>query len=167
MANTDVARYAPQVTNNEVGRCWTHVKEITYADFQGVTSASDGDTVTFQLFRIPTNSIVESVGYRLVTAFNDDVGGTNLTVALGDTGDPNGFVVENEVHADGTELFIGANDGAYLNDGTTANTVNGKEYNTTANVIEAIFTPTGMKCEELNAGKIVFWARILDTNLLV
>jgi len=167
MANIDLAKYAPQVANNESGRGWTHVKRITSSDFGSVTSANDADTVTLQLFQIPTNSIVTSVGYRLVTAFNDDVGGTNLTVALGDTGDPDGYVLANEIHKDGTELFIGANDGAYFNDGTTANTINGKEYNTTGNVIEAVFTPTGMKVEECNVGEIIFFANIIDTNLLV
>lgn len=167
MANIDKATYASQIVNNEAGRGWTHVKEITFADFASITSASDGDTVTLQLFNIPTNSYVKNVGYRLVTAFNDDVSGSALTVEMGDTTDPDGFVLANEIHADGTELFIGIWDGAYSNDSTTAGVRNGKEYNTTGNVIEAVFTPTGMKVEECNVGKIVFFADILDTNLLV
>jgi len=161
-----------KVTNNEAGRCWTHVKKITFADFAAVSSAADADTVTLQLFKIPTNSVVESVGYRLKTAFNDDASGTALTVALGDTDDADGFVLANEVHADGTELFIGWSDGAYFR-GTdsgssqyTDKVINGKEYNTTGNVVEAVFTPTGNKCEELTSGEIIFFARILDTNLL-
>ena len=171
MPNIDVAKYGGPVTNNEVGRCWTHVREITFADFAATTSATDGDTITLQLFDIPTYAVVESVGFRLVTAFNDDASGTDLTVKLGDTTDDDGFVTAKIVHADATEVFIGVDDGAYFigtdsGAATTSRVIKGKVYTTTGNTVEAVFTPTGNKCEELTSGKIIFFARILDTSLL-
>jgi hypothetical protein len=122
---------------------------------------------------IPANSIVESVGYRLVTAFNDPagVGGSSLTVQLGDTGDADGYVTAKELHLDGTEVFIGANDGAYFTGTdsgthTTANVIKGKTY-TSADTIEALFTPTSFKLDEETAGEIVIFARIVSTDILV
>jgi hypothetical protein len=173
MANIDVTNYnkASVVSNNEVGRGWTHVARIDYQDFVKNPSATDGDTLTFPVIGIPANSIVESVGYRLVTAFNDPagVGGSSLTVQLGDTGDADGYVTAKELHLDGTEVFIGANDGAYftVDSGTHAGKrAQGKTY-TSADTIEALFTPTSFKLDEETAGEIVIFARIVSTDILV
>jgi hypothetical protein len=175
MANIDVTNYnkASVVSNNEVGRGWTHVARIDYQDFVKNPSADDGDTLTFPVIGIPANSIVESVGYRLVTAFNDPagVGGSSLTVQLGDTGDADGYVTAKELHLDGTEVFIGANDGAYFTGTdsgthTTANVIKGKTY-TSADTIEALFTPTSFKLDEETAGEIVIFARIVSTDILL
>ena len=175
MANIDVTNYnkASVVSNNEVGRGWTHVARIDYQDFVKNPSADDGDTLTFPVIGIPANSIVESVGYRLVTAFNDPagVGGSSLTVQLGDTGDADGYVTAKELHLDGTEVFIGANDGEYFTGTdsgthTTANVIKGKTY-TSADTIEALFTPTSFKLDEETAGEIVIFARIVSTDILL
>jgi len=157
--------------NNEVGRGWTHKLEINYTDFLGVTSASDNDTVTVSCFTIPANSIVTSVGFRLVTAFDDSGGGTSGTIILGDDDDDNGFVLSSVIHVDGTEVFIGANSGAYFigtdsGAATTSNVIKGKTY-TAAKTVKAVFTPAGFKMEESTQGKIVIWAEILDTNILI
>lgn len=175
MANIDVTNYnkASVVSNNEVGRGWTHVARIDYQDFVKNPSATDGDTLTFPVIGIPANSIVESVGYRLVTAFNDPaaVGGSSLTVQLGDTTTADGYVTAKELHLDGTEVFIGANDGAYFTGTdsgthTTANVIKGKTY-TSADTIEALFTPTSFKLDEETAGEIVIFARIVSTDILL
>jgi len=157
--------------NNEVGRGWTHKLELSYTDFLAITSASDGDTVTVSCFTIPAYSIVTSVGYRLVTAFDDSGGGTTGTLLLGDDDDPDGFMTSAVIHVDGTEVFIGGNTGAYFigtDSGaqTTANVIKGKAY-TAAKTVKAVFTPTGFKMEESTQGKIVIWANILDTNILI
>jgi len=157
--------------NNEVGRGWTHKLEINYTDFLAITSASDNDTVTVSCFTIPAYSIVTSVGYRLVTAFDDSGGGTSGTLLLGDDDDPDGFLTSSVIHVDGTEVFIGANTGAYFigtdsGAATTANVVKGKTY-TAAKTIKAVFTPAGFKMEESTQGKIVIFANILDTNILI
>jgi hypothetical protein len=172
MANIDVTSFAKasQAANNEVGRGWTHVGTVKYTDFINNPSTTDGDTLTFPIAAIPQYSIVESVGFRLVTPFNDDAGGASLTLQLGDTGDDNGFVTSTELHLDGTEVFIAANTGEYFtgtDDGTdvTANVIKGKTY-TTANTLEALFTPSGYKLDECTAGEVKIFARIVDTSLL-
>ena len=175
MANIDVTNYnkASVAANNEVGRGWTHVARIDYKDFVANPSVADGDTLTFPVIGIPANSIVESVGFRLVTAFNDPaaVGGSSLTVQIGDTTDADGYVTSKQIHEDGTEVFIGANDGAYFTGTdsgthTTANVIKGKTY-TAADTIEALFTPTGFKLDEETAGDIVVFARIVSTDILL
>jgi hypothetical protein len=157
--------------NNEVGRGWTHKLEISYTDFLGVTSASDGDTVTVSCFTIPAYCIVKSVGFRLVTAFDDSGDGTTATMILGDDDDDNGFELARVIHVDATEVFIGANTGAYFigtdsGSATTSNVIKGKTY-TSAKTVKAVFTPTGFKMEESTQGKIVIFADILETNILI
>lgn len=157
--------------NNEVGRGWTHKLEINFTDFLGVTSVADNDTVTVSCFTIPANSIVQSVGFRLVTAFDDSGGGTTGTIILGDDDDDNGFELVRVIHVDGTEVFIGANTGAYFigtdsGAATTSNVIKGKAY-TAAKTVKAVFTPAGFKMEESTQGKIVIFADILDTNILI
>lgn len=173
MANIDVTSKLVKgpAANNEVGRGWTHKCEIDFNDFVANPSASDGDTLTFACFTIPAYSIVKSVGFRVVTAFDDSGGGSSLTVILGDTTDDNGFVVSKQIHVDGSEVFIGANDGVYFQGtdsgaATTDNVIKGKAY-TTANTLEAVFTPSGYKLDECTQGKIVIWADILDTSILI
>ena len=157
--------------NNEVGRGWTHKVEIDYTDFVANPSASDNDTLTFSLFTIPAYSVVRSAGFRVVTAFDDSGGGSSLTVLLGDEDDTDGFTTSKQVHIDGTEVFLGATDGAYWTGtdsgaATTANVIKGKSY-TAAKTVKAIFTPSSYKLDECTQGKIVFWADILDTNILI
>lgn len=157
--------------NNEVGRGWTHKCEIDFNDFIANPSATDGDTLTFSLFTIPAYSVVRSAGFRVVTAFDDSGGGSSLTVLLGDEDDTDGFTTSKQVHVDGTEVFLGATDGAYWTgtdsgSATTANVLKGKSY-TAAKTVKAIFTPSGYKLDECTQGKIVFWADILDTNILI
>jgi hypothetical protein len=145
---------------------------VKYTDFINNPSVTDGDTLTFPIAAIPQYSIVESVGFRLVTPFNDDAGGTSLTLQLGDTDDADGFVTAAtaQLHLDGTEVFVAANTGAYFtgtdsNTDTTVGVVNGKTY-TTANTLEALFTPSGYKLDECTAGEVKIFARIVDTSLL-
>jgi hypothetical protein len=156
--------------NNEVGRGWTLQQTVKYSDF--VATAADGDTNTFSLFTIPAYATVESVGFRVKTAFDDSGGGSSLTVVVGDDDDPDGYVLSKQIHVDGTEVFVGQNDGAYFigtdssTTETTSNVIKGKTY-TAAKTIKAVFTPTSYELEECTAGEIVFYARILDTNLLI
>lgn len=158
--------------NNEVGRGWTHRLELDYSDFVRNPSAADNDTLTFDCFTIPQYSIVESVGFRLVTAFDDSGGGSSLTVALGDDDDADGFMLATQVHVDGTEVFLNADTGAYFigtdsGAATTSRVVKGKSYTASGKEVKAIFTPSGYKLDECTTGKIIIFARILDTNVLV
>ena len=173
MANIDVTNKLVKgpAANNEVGRGWTHKLEIDYADFVANPSATDGDTLTFACFTIPAYATVTDVGFRLVQAFDDSGGGSSLTVILGDEDDDNGYVLSKQVHVDGTEVFVGVNDGAYFigtdsGAATTSNVIKGKTY-TAAKTVEAVFTPSGYKLDECTQGKIVIWANIIDTNILI
>lgn len=156
--------------NNEVGRGWTLKAEVDFNDFVANPSATDGDTLTFSLFTIPAYAVVESVGFRTITAFDDSGGGSSLTVVVGDEDDADGFTTSKQIHVDNTEVFIGATDGAYWTgtdsgSATLANALKGKTY-TAAKTVKAVFTPSGYKLDECTQGKLVFWARILDTNIL-
>lgn len=163
-------KIAPPLCHPELGYGWTHRLELSYADFLGVTSAADADTVTVSCFNIPAYSVVESVGFRLVTAFDDSGGGTTGTIILGDEDDPDGFELSRVIHVDATEVFVGFNTGAYFigtdssTTETTSNVIKGKTY-TAAKTVKAVFTPTGFKWEESTQGKIIILARILDTNV--
>lgn len=173
MANIDVTSKLVKgpAANNEVGRGWTHKVEIDFNDFVANPSATDGDTLTFACFTIPAYATVTDVGFRLVTAFDDSGGGSSLTVILGDEDDDNGYVTSKQIHVDGSEVFVGVNDGAYFQGtdsgaATTSNVIKGKTY-TAAKTVEALFTPSGYKLDECTQGKIVVWANIIDTNILI
>lgn len=173
MANIDVTtnKQSAQLSNNESGRGWTHAVTIDWEDFVANPSASDNDTLTFAIADIPAYSVVESVAVRLVTAFDDSGGGSSLTAIVGDTDDDNGFVTAQQLHVDGTEVFLTANTGAYFTGtdsgaATTANVIKGKTY-TTANTLEAVFTPSSFKLDECTQGKVVVLARIMDTNVAI
>ena len=58
--------------------------------------------------------------------------------------------------------FTGTDSGA----DTTANVIKGKTY-TSADTIEALFTPTSFKLDEETAGEIVIFARIVSTDILL
>jgi hypothetical protein len=165
-------KIAPPLSQNERGYGWTHRLVLDYTDFLGVTSASDNDTVTISCFNIPAYSVVESVGFRLVTAFDDSGGGTSGTIILGDEDNDDGFELSRVIHVDATEVFMGFNTGAYFigtgsgDAETTSNVIKGKAY-TAAKTVKAVFTPAGYKMEESTAGKIILLARILDTSLAI
>lgn len=164
-------KIAPPLSQNERGYGWTHRLVLDYTDFLGVTSASDNDTVTVSCFNIPAYSVMESIGFRLVTAFDDSGGGTSATIILGDDDDDNGFELSRVIHVDATEVFMGFNTGAYFigtdsGAATTSTVIKGKAY-TAAKTVKAVFTPAGYKMEESTAGKIIILARILDTNIAV
>ena len=170
MANIDVTStlLKGRAANNEVGRGWTHQIKISWEDFISQVSATDGDTLTYSLFTIPALSVVESVGYRLITDFADSGSGSAMTMQVGDEDDANGYLVAADL-GQGTEVDLGYSDGAYLTSGTDVGTLNGKAYITpgTNKTLEALFTPTGFKLEESTAGEVVIWARIVDTSILV
>ena len=134
-------------------------KKIKYNDFTETTSAT---AETIDCFTIPADAIVEWVAYGRVEDFS---GGSvsALTVALGDDDDADGYVAANSVLSGDTPISSAVNDGAYHNDGTTANTVNGKVYdNSATKTVKAVFTPTGDAMTALTAGEILISAKIID-----
>lgn len=140
---------------------------IKYTDIVNAGTYSDNDTVTFT---IPVNAgeIVETVGVRLVTAFNDSGSGDELDVQIGDGTDDDGFVVAADIHTDQSEISYVANTGAYFNDGTTDNTVNGKLY-TSDDTLDVLISPnlatgTDYALSELTAGELVVTVVARDIN---
>jgi len=120
---------------------------ITYSD---LTAAATTETV--EAISLPINSVVTQVAFVLDTEF--DGGATSeLTIQVGDGTDPNGYITAKSVHADATSVATGIVDGAYLNDGTTNNTVNGKQY-AAADTLDVLFTATGANVSVLTAGQV-------------
>lgn len=137
---------------------------ISYEDIDAAGTYADADTATFQI-PVLANEVITRVGVELITAFNDSGSGDELDLEVGEAGDDaNGYLTTMAIHTDQTEISVVTTDdatysGAYLNDGTTDNTVNGKLY-TSADTIDLLFTPalsTGAAAynlNELTAGKI-------------
>lgn len=117
-------------------------------------------TETYEAIQLPIYGIVTQVAYVLDTEF--DGGATSeLTIQVGDGTDPNGYITAKSVHADATSVATGIIDGAYLNDGTTNNTVNGKQY-AAADTLDVLFTATGANINVLTAGQLRLIVSYLD-----
>ncbi len=137
-------------------------KLIRFSDF---TETASGTEEVIDCFTIPTDAIVTKVGFFLVENF-DGGATTDLTIELGDDDDDNGFTVAAIIHEDATEVSSAINSGAYFNDGTTDNTVNGKVYdNAAVKTLKAAFIPTAAALTALTAGKVLIKAEIIDLSL--
>lgn len=143
---------------------WTHVKTIKYTDF---TETVSGTEEVIDLFTVPADSIVEKVAFFLVTAF-DGASSSDLTIEVGDSDDDNGYLAAHIIHLDATEVSSAINSGAYFNDSTTDNVVNGKvRDNASAITMTGTFNPTGDSLTDFDAGEIRIMAQITDLSLSV
>jgi len=143
---------------------WTHVKTIKFDDF---TETVSGTEEVISCFTVPKDSIVEKVAYFLVTNF-DGASSTDLTIEVGDSADDNGYIAATIIHEDATEVSSAINSGAYFNDGTTDNTVNGKVWDGASDTtLTATFNPTGDSLTDFTAGEIRIMAQITDLSLSV
>lgn len=139
----------------------TEVKTIKYSDF---TETVSGTEEVISLFNVPSDSIVERVWFYLVTNF-DGASSTDLTIEVGDSADDNGYIAATVIHEDATEISSAINSGAYFNDGTTDNTVNGKVWDgASATTMTATFNPTGDSLTDLTQGEIRIYANIIDLS---
>ena len=119
-------------------------------------------TQTIEAIQLPAYSVVTQVAFKLEEEF--DGGATSeLTVQLGDGTDPNGYITAQSVHADATSVAAAIVDGAYLNDGTTGNTINGKLYSAD-DTVDVLFTATGANVSVLTAGKVRVVVSYIDLN---
>jgi len=133
--------------------------KITHKDLTETASAT---AQTIDIAEIPTDAIVEWSAYGLVEEF-DGGSASALTLALGDEDDADGFVSAKSVLNGATPVSSAVNDGAYYNDGTTANTVNGKVYdNASTKTLQAVFTPTGDSLANIDTGEVLIKAKIID-----
>lgn len=147
-------------------------KTITYTDIVNAGTYADNDTFTFPI-PVYAGETVLGVSVKLITAFNDSGGGDELDIEVGDGTDPNGFITLAPLHTDQTEISHittdnGTYSGAYLFDGTTDNTVNGKFY-ASDDTIDCLFTPnastgTDYSLDELTAGEVKIKVFFRDYN---
>jgi hypothetical protein len=119
-------------------------------------------TQTIQAIQLPSKAVVTQVAFTLDEEF-DGGATTDLTIQVGDGTDPNGYIEAASVHADDTPVAAGIVDGAYLNDSTTDNVVNGKLYDA-ADTIDVLFTATGADVSVLTAGKVRVVVSYLDLS---
>ena len=169
MANITSLKDTGVPANNEVGRGFTRQVTITSSDFvdNAPSGEADNDPQTYEICTIPAGSYVRGVYFYVSTEFDDSGGGANLTVALGDAGDADGFTAAAQIHTDHASTVVtGLNDGAFFNDGTTNDVKNAKAYST-ASTVEALFTPSGgWKLSELTAGEIRIVVDIVELGLV-
>jgi hypothetical protein len=130
----------------------------TVINYNDISTAAT--TNTYEAVSLPIYGIVKQVTYVLDTEF--DGGATSeLTIQIGDGTDPNGYIEAKSVHADSTAVFTSLVDGAYLNDSTTDNVVNGKQY-AAADTLDVLFTATGANLDALTAGSLRVIVEYLD-----
>lgn len=147
--------------NESALRGWTHALVVNYNDFSAAIAGTLADDATVsKTLDIPAGSVVHKVGVKLNTAFDDSGGGSSLTVIVGDSGDPNGFIEAAQLHGDGTEISYVWNTGdAFLGEaGTTdpENVTNGELY-TSAETITATFTPSSYSLNEVTTGEVTIY----------
>lgn len=143
---------------------FTHQKTIKYSDF---TETVSGTEEVINLFTVPADSIVTDVAYYLVTNF-DGASSSDLTIEVGDSDDDNGYLAAHIIHEDATEVSSAINSGAYFNDSTTDNVVNGKVRDNASSItMTGTFNPTGDSLTDFTAGEIRIMARIIDLSVKI
>ena len=132
--------------------------------YNDLTETVSGTAETVSCFTIPKDCIIESVAYSLAEEFS---GGSisSLNIIIGDDDNADGFIEANSVLTGATPISSAVNSGAYYNDLTTANTVNGKVYdNTATKIVSIVFTPASDALTALTAGKLIIKATIIDLS---
>ncbi len=136
-----------------IGKCVETT--IKYSDISAAAT-----TNTYQAIQIPIYGIVKAVAYVIDTEF--DGGATSeLTIQIGDGANPDGYIEAKSVHVDGTAVATSLVDGLYLNDSTTDNVVNGKQY-AAADTLDVLFTATGANLDVLTQGALRVIVEYLD-----
>ena len=155
-----------QLTINEAGSStFTDEFTVDVSDFSVANAGTLADSATKSFdYTIPAGAYVQKVAFKLNTAFDDSGAGSQLQIEVGDDDDPDGYITAKEIHVDSTEIIYAVQDGAYFNDGTTSNTVNGKLYSAAGKEFKMLFTPdvggTAYSLNELTQGSITFFFEI-------
>lgn len=132
-----------------------------------LTTTVSGTAQTITIAEIPTDAYIDKVAFFLAEEF---AGGSisALTIILGDDDDDNGFVIAKSVLTGATPISSAINDGAYFNDGTTDDAVNGKVYdNASTKSVKIVFTPTSDAVSAATSGRLVVKMNIVDLTLEV
>ena len=169
MANQTVSKVSTLGSFKESARK-VIVQNIRYSDRGNGGTYADNDTATLTI-PVLAGEIVEAVGVKLITAFDDSGAGDELAVEVGDGDDANGFVTTADLHTDQTEITYVYNTGIYFigEAGTTdpVNATNGKLY-LEDDTIDILITPnlatgTDYNLGELTAGE--FEVKVYITSL--
>ena len=103
-----------RLANNEAQSGWTDYITVDFSHASFVASTTDDADVIIQ-YPLKAGEILTNVGWKLNEAFNDSGGGDELTLMVGDaSSDPDGYITDKEIHADGTEVTYAFSDGALL-----------------------------------------------------
>lgn len=127
---------------------YTHKVILTHDD---LTAAATSQTIA--ILTVPTGTVVEKVGVRLLTEFDDAAGAgngsvTDLNLSIGDDGSTTRWVNASEISVQGTAV-------AYLTSATA--------YVYLAdNTVDAIFAATGANVSTLNAGEVEISLRVVS-----
>ncbi len=126
---------------------YTDSIRITHED---LTAAAGNQTITKT---VKAGSQVRSVAFKVHTAF--DGGATSaLKLDVGDGDDADGFIDNNEIHVDATEVLYGpALDGV----------MTGKTY-AVDDTIDILFTATGANVSVLDAGEVEIFFNIINLD---
>jgi len=157
-----------KLTVNQAGNStFTHSFTVDYSDFSVDAAGTLADSATKSFdYTIPAGAYVQKVAFKLNTAFDDSGAGSQLQIEVGDDDDADGFIEAKEIHVDSTEVIYAVQDGAYFNDGTTDNTVNGKLYSAAGKEFKLLFTPdvggTAYSLNELTQGSITFFFEMAE-----
>jgi hypothetical protein len=109
--------------SNAAGRGFTHRVAINLDDYNATSGNADQ---ALTLFTSTTGFIVKAVAITSTGSLDAD--GGVLDIEVGDGSDQNGLVATGDISGDDAGTIAAYNNGAYFNDGTTANAVNGKGY---------------------------------------
>jgi len=145
---------------------------IDWQNIVGAGTYADNDTATYKI-PVLAGEIVEAVGVKLITAFNDSGSGDELNVEVGLTGgDVDGFISTAAIHTDQSEISYVVNTGAFFS--ATAGTdvvsdITNTKIFTANDTIDILITPnvstgTDYNLNELNAGKFKVVAYFRDLN---
>jgi len=129
----------------------THVAIVTFADLND-TAALTKTLSVFTAASLPAGTLLDCVGYRVVTAF---AGGTvaTLTVQVGDTGSANRYATA------GLKDLLSTGAIAVPKSVTTAPFAL-----TSADTVKLLFTSTVGNLSALTAGEIHIFLRVVDTR---
>tara|TARA_B100000579_G_C22782500_1_gene830075 strand:+ start:964 stop:1446 length:483 start_codon:yes stop_codon:yes gene_type:complete len=141
---------------------FTHKFIVTFDDFSVANAGTVSDSATHTLTHaVKQGEAIVGIAYRLITPFDDSGGGSDLTVAVGDGGDPDGLLASSQIHLDNTDPPTGFGTGAYIAAG-------GQHYPTGDDTVDYLFTPdasgTAYSVNELTQGEIHFYLKIIDVN---
>jgi hypothetical protein len=171
MANVTATKAASAGSINE-GASYKRSHDISWSDIVNAGTYSDNDTATFTI-PVKAGEVVEMVGVKLITAFNDSGSGDELNVEVGDGSDANGYITTAALHTDQTEIDYVFNTGAYFQGTdsateTTSNVINGKSY-ASDDTLDILITPnvstgTDYALSELTAGKFKVTVYYRDLN---